>query len=43
MMSEGEVIFNLLYLLFMFGLLYPPQEFISAGKYIISMTFSIER
>lgn len=31
-MSEGEIMFNLLYLLLMFGLLYPPQEFCSAGK-----------
>lgn len=31
-MSEGEIAFNLLYLLLLFGLIYPPQEFCSAGK-----------
>jgi hypothetical protein len=30
-MSEGEIGFNLLYLLLLFGLIYPPQEFVSAG------------
>lgn len=31
-MSEEEVAFNLLYLLLLFGLIYPPQEFCSAGE-----------
>lgn len=31
-MSEGgEIAFNLMYLLLLFGLIYPPQEFSSAG------------
>lgn len=33
-MNEAEVAFNLLYLLILFGLIYPPQEFRSAGKII---------
>lgn len=32
-MNEGsEIAFNLVYLLLLFGLIYPPQEFCSAGK-----------
>lgn len=31
-MSDEEVAFNFLYLLLLFGLIYPPQEFCSAGK-----------
>lgn len=32
-MSEAEIAFNLLYLLLLFGLIYPPQEFCSAGTF----------
>lgn len=31
-MNEGEIAFNLVYLLILFGLIYPPQEFRSAGQ-----------
>lgn len=31
-MLEGEIAFNLFYVLILFGLIYPPQEFCSAGQ-----------
>lgn len=30
-MNEGEIAFNFLYILLLFGLIYPPQEFFAAG------------
>lgn len=31
-MNDAEIAFNLFYILLMFGLIYPPQEFCSAGN-----------
>lgn len=33
-MSEEEVAFNLFYLVILFGVIYPPQEFVSAGIFV---------
>lgn len=33
-MDEAEIAFNILYLILLFGLIYPPQEFDSSGKLV---------